>query len=295
MSATASQPSAVGEPEWGRNRRLDSPTGKARTAPVVKPVYALYEFALTTVLLFVVVSAVRWLMNPTSPIAITDIHPALAVVGLIVGITLLTLIRSRWGRRSGAHLNPAVSIALWLMRAFPGRAVLPYTAAQLAGSFAGAALAGAVWGNSATTAPVRYAAVAPAPGWNTAAVFTAEAGCLLVITLLIGYFLANPAAASALPFILAAATVLIIALLGPLSGGSTNPARQLGPALLSGQTGDLTVYMFAPLAGAACGAAIHHLLVRRASARRPNTFRLCPASEPSLHLARAVQTPEASG
>lgn len=246
-------------------------------------------------LLFVVVSTVRWLMSPTSPVAITDIHLALAVVGLVVGVTLLSLIRSRWGRRSGAHLNPAVSIALWLMRAFPGRAVLPYTAAQLAGSFAGAALAGAVWGDSATTAPVRYAAVAPAPGWDPAAVFAAEAGCLLVITLLIGYFLANPAAAGALPFVLAAVTVLIIALLGPLAGGSTNPARQLGPALLSGQTGDLAVYMFAPLAGAACGAAMHHLLVRRARARRPNTFRLCPTSEPSQHHAGAVQRPEAIG
>ena len=104
----------------------------------------MYEFALTTVLLFVVVSAVRWLTSPTSPIAITDIHLALVVVGLAVGVTLLSLIRSRWGRRSGAHLNPTVSIALWLMRAFPARAVLPYAAAQLAGSFAGAALAGVV-------------------------------------------------------------------------------------------------------------------------------------------------------
>ena len=80
-----------------------------------------------------------------------------------MGAVLLVLIRSPWGRRSGAHLNPAVSIGLWLMGAFPGRWVAPYAAAQLAGSLAGAGLARLVWGQAVPAAPIRYAAVQPSP------------------------------------------------------------------------------------------------------------------------------------
>lgn len=246
--------------------------------PAVRGSFPLLEFALTTVLLFAVVTLVRWLMAPSSPFAIADTHLALAVVGVVVGAVLLGLIRSPWGRQSGAHLNPAVSVALWLMGAFPGCWVLPYAVAQLAGSLAGAGLAGLVWGKAATAAPVRYAAVQPAPDWNSLQVVLAEAGCLVAVTLLIGFFLAYPTRARWLPLSLAAATALIVGVLGPRSGGATNPARQFGPALLSGNHDDLTVYLIAPVLGAVLGAGIHQLLQRYGAARRVPTYRLCPTT-----------------
>lgn len=260
----------------------------------VRPIYVLYEFALTTALLFVVVTAVRWIMSPDSPIAVTNVQAALTVIALIVAAAILVLIRSPWGRLSGAHLNPAVSFALWLMGAFPAQAVAPYMAAQLAGSLAGTELARMVWGPAVSA--VGFGAVRPAAGWDGAAVFAAEAGCLVALTLLVGFFLANPSANRRLPVTLAGATALIIALLGPRSGGSTNPARQFGPALLSGQRIDLADYLVAPLVGALCGAGIHLLLVRRAHARRPRTFRLCPLNEAPLTATSAVaaETPPAA-
>ena len=248
-------------------------------APAVAPSFPLLEFALTAVLLFTVVTAVRWLIAPASPVAIADFQVALAVVGVIVGAVLLVLIRSPWGRRSGAHLNPAVSIGLWLMGAFPGRWVAPYAAAQLAGSLAGAGLARLVWGQAVAAAPIRYAAVQPSAGWNGPAVFAAESGCLIAVTLLIGFFLAYPAWARCLPLALAAATALIVGVLGPRSGGATNPARQFGPALLSGQLNYLAVYLIAPVAGAIVGAGIHQLLQRYGPARRVPTYRLCPSTD----------------
>ena len=70
-------------------------------------------------------------------------------------------------------------------------------------------------------------AVQPAPSWNTSMVFLAEAGCLVAVTLLIGFFLAYPTRSRRLPLCLAAATAVIVGVLGPLSGGATNPARQI--------------------------------------------------------------------
>ena len=253
---------------------------------VLRPIYVFYEFALTTALLFVVVSAVRWITGSDSPFAVADIQAALVVIALIVAAAIFVLVRSPWGRLSGAHLNPAVSVALWLMGAFPARAVAPYVAAQLGGSLAGAELARVVWGPAVSA--VGFGAVRPAENWDGAGVFTAEAGCLVAMTLLVGFFLANPSANRRLPVALAAATALIIALLGPRSGGSTNPARQFGPALLSGQWTDIADYLVAPILGAICGAGIHLLLVRRAHARRPLTFRLCPLDDAPLTATSAA-------
>ncbi|MFC4031332.1 aquaporin [Streptomyces polygonati] len=66
----------------------------------------------------------------------------------------------------------------------------------------------------------------------------------------------------------------IIALLGPRSGGVANPARQFGPAVISGHTTDLWIYLFAPVLGAVLGASVHHLLIRRFNTHRPLTYEL---------------------
>jgi glycerol uptake facilitator-like aquaporin len=65
------------------------------------------EFALTTVLLFGVVTMVRWLRDPGSALYIADLDVALAVIGVLSGIVVTGLMFTRPGRRSGAHMNPA--------------------------------------------------------------------------------------------------------------------------------------------------------------------------------------------
>ena len=82
--------------------------------------YAGCEFLLTTSLLFSVVTAVRWLRDPASDAYIAGLRPALVVLAGLTAVLLVTLILSPPGRRSGGHMNPAVTIALWLMDVFPG-------------------------------------------------------------------------------------------------------------------------------------------------------------------------------
>ncbi|MFI6150790.1 aquaporin [Streptomyces sp. NPDC051109] len=252
-----SGPAAVPAGEPGT--RTGAGPAPVRTEPERRG-YPLYEFVLTATLMFTVVTIIRWVLDPASPFALGNLHLALLVVGALAGALVLGLIRSPWGRCSGGHMNPAVTLALWLLRAFPGRGVPVYVVAQLCGSVAGTALARLAWGPA--VARVGYGAAAAAPSWSAGAVFAAEGGCMVLVTLMIGFFLAHPAHERWFPLALALLICAIIALLGPLSGGSANPARQFGPVLMSGDTAGLWIYLAAPAVGAALGAAGHHLASR---------------------------------
>ncbi|GAA5023031.1 aquaporin [Actinopolymorpha pittospori] len=245
-----------------------SPPGKL---PLTR---AADEFLLTTVLLFVAVTVVRWLRGPGSPLYIADLGVALVVVGILSGTILTALIFTAPGRRSGGHMNPAVTVALWLMNAFPGRSVLPYVLAQLAGSAVGTGLARLVWGPVLSVPSVAHAAIRPGPSWHPAAVFLTEAGCMFVLILIVR-FLARPRYARLLPYAIGLCVGLVIALLGTRSGGCINPARQLGPAAFSGQTLDLWIYLVAPILGAALGASIHHLPIPHMRRHQALTYKMC--------------------
>jgi CP family cyanate transporter-like MFS transporter len=266
-------------------------TDRATLAPGAFKV--IDEFVLTTVLLFLAVTVVRWLRDPHSALYIADLRIALAVIGAISGAILTGLILSPPGRRSGGHVNPAVSVGLWLMGAFPGRHVLPYVLAQLAGSAVGTGLARLAWGRAVALPSVAHAAIRPAPAWQPVSVFLAEVGGMFALTLVVAFFVACPRFIRGLPHVIGVSVGLVIALLGPLSGGSVNPARQLGPAVFSGQTTDLTIYLVAPVLGAVLGAGVYRLPVRRrrthvpetAVAARPDTRRLRLLAGVALFLA----------
>ena len=266
-----------------------------RTAPCFRTslARAADEFALTTVLLFIAVTIVRWLRDPASPLYIADLNGALAVIGVLSGVILIGLILGPAGRRSGGHMNPAVTVGLWLMDAFPARSVPLYVLAQLAGSVAGTGLARLLWGRAALSL-VGYGAVRPAPTWHPESVFVAEAGAVTLLILVVGLFLAHRGLARLLPQVIGLFVALVIAILGPLSGGSINPARQLGPAAFSGQNTCLWIYLVAPIVGAVLGALVHRLLIRlprtrehalmpgSRTSRSPRPDRTTSGSRPSL-------------
>jgi glycerol uptake facilitator-like aquaporin len=125
-----------------------NPSKIAASAPFTRLARdSAFDFALTAVLLFGVVSIVRWVIGP-SPIsrAIPQIHIELGIVGTAVGLLLAGLILSPVGRASGGHTNPAISLAMWRFGVFPGAGVLPYAVAQLLGSVVGVVVAREVWG-----------------------------------------------------------------------------------------------------------------------------------------------------
>src|SRR5580692_12425677 len=232
-----------------------------------------FELILTFVLLFGVVTIVRWVICP-SPIsrAIPGIHAELWIVGAAVALLLAGLILSPPGRASGGHTNPAISLAMWRFGVFPGTGVIPYSIAQLLGSVLGVVAARVVWGHIVAEPPVIYAVLQPGPGWSTWELFLVEGLGMTVIAFVVGLCLAVQRLAYFVPWIVGSLVGLGIALLGTATGGSLNPARQFGPAVVSGQTRFLWVYLLAPMFGAATAAWLRRKIQCQ---RRVLTHRLC--------------------
>jgi glycerol uptake facilitator-like aquaporin len=231
------------------------------------------ERILTFILLFGVTSIVRWVIGPSLiSRMIPQIDAELVIVGAAVALLLAGLILSPPGRVSGGHMNPAISLAMWRFGVFPGAGVVPYTIAQLLGSVLGVLAARAVWGQVVAEPPVQYAVLQPGPVWSTGELFAAETFSMAVIVFVVGICLAVPRLAPFVPWVVGVLIGMAIALLGTSSGGSVNPARQFGPAAVSGQTHFLWVYLLAPMLGAVIAVWLRQTIQHR---RAVLTHRLC--------------------
>ena len=252
---------------------LPNNAGRVGFGPLAQ--HSVFELVLSSVLLFGVVSIVRWVIGP-SPISrtIPGIHAELCIVGATVAFLLAGLILSPPGRASGGHMNPAISLAMWRFGVFPGAGVFSYTIAQLLGSVVGVVTARGVWGHVVAEPPVGYAALRPGLGWSTWELFATEAVGMAVIVFVVGLCLAVQRLTPFVPWIVGSLVGIGIAVLGTATGGSLNPVRQLGPAVVSGQTQFLWVYLVAPLVGAAIATWLRSLLQYR---RKVLTHRLCGA------------------
>jgi aquaporin Z len=174
------------------------------------------------------------------------VAPALTVMAIILFM----------GKISGAHLNPAVSIAFALRRDFPWWRVPGYIIVQLAGAFLAALVLHAIIGVSAM-----YGSNYPAPGYSHLAAFWME---LILATGLVSVILGTASGAQNVGIIGAFAVGGYIALAGlwgsPISGASMNPARTFGPDLASTTFTGYWVYLAGPIAGAAIAVLIAFIL-----------------------------------
>jgi MIP family channel proteins len=175
-------------------------------------------------------------------------------IGLVFGLVIMAMVYAT-GHLSGAHINPAVTVAFTLSRHFPARDAAAYVAAQLAGATAAALLLLAVWPDQ----PGGLGATVPSVGAGSAFVYE------LVLTAFLMFVIM--AVATDTRAVGAAAAIAIggTVALGSLSGGavtgaSMNPARSFGPALAAGQWQDFWLYVLGPLVGAAIGAFSYQLV-----------------------------------
>jgi aquaporin Z len=172
-----------------------------------------------------------------------QISLAAAVVapGLMVTAIILFM-----GAVSGAHLNPAVSLAFALRGDFPWRRVPGYIVIQLVGATLACLFLRAVFGNIE-----HLGATLPGLGYKSWQALLME---IVLTTLLVSVILGTASAAQNVGAIAALGVGGYIALAGlwaaPVSGVSMNPARSFGPALVSGDWTSYWVYLAGPLAGA---------------------------------------------
>src|SRR5437588_3200074 len=172
---------------------------------------------------------------------------ALGVVGiaLVFGLVIMVMVYAT-GHLSGAHINPAVTVAFTVTRHFPAREALAYIGAQLAGATAAAVALLAVW----TDKPAHLGATVPSVGVGSALLYEALLTAFLMFVIMA--VATDTRAVGAAAAIAIGGTIGLDALFGgPVTGASMNPARSLGPALVSGEWHAFWVYMVGPIGGAA--------------------------------------------
>lgn len=175
-------------------------------------------------------------------------------VAAVFGLIIMVMVYAT-GHLSGAHINPAVTIAFTLTRHFPLRDAAAYVAAQLAGATAGALLLLAAWRDK----PAALGATIPSVGAGTALLYEIVLTALLMFVIVA--VATDTRAVGAAAAIAIGGTVALDALFGgPITGASMNPARSFGPALAAGEWRDFWVYVLGPVAGAALGAGAYQLI-----------------------------------
>jgi MIP family channel proteins len=175
-------------------------------------------------------------------------------VALVFGLVIMAMVYAT-GHLSGAHLNPAVTIAFALSRHFPAREAAGYIAAQLLGAIAAAALLLAVWPSE----PAALGTTVPSVGTGSALVYEGVMTAFLMFVIMA--VATDTRAVGAGAAIAIGGTIGLDALFGgPITGASMNPARSIGPALVSGELHDLWIYIVAPIVGAALGALAYQLV-----------------------------------
>ncbi|MCE5314499.1 MAG: MIP family channel protein [Armatimonadota bacterium] len=186
-------------------------------------------------------------------------------VGLTFGLVLVALI-SALGHISGAHFNPAVTLGLFSIGRFPGKYVVSYIIAQIAGAIAASAAVWATFGDAARSQAF-LAATYPTATASEPQAFLME----VIITFILLFTIvsistderANTTTASlAIGFALGVGVLIG----GPVSGGSVNPARTLGPMIMSGNFTSVWVYLAGPLVGAIVAALMYHYFIFAAKA-----------------------------
>lgn len=200
---------------------------------------ALKQYAAETIGTFALVFC------GTAAIIVNDLSGGLVShvgVSLSFGTVVMIMIYA-FGPLSGAHINPAVSIAFSLTDRFQARQLIPYLLAQLCGAFLASILLKYLFLD-----PVNLGATLPSGSWQQSFVLETILSYLLMLVILM---VGQNQAIQAFTGLAVGSTVLLEALFaGPISGASMNPARSIAPAVVSGQIGYLWLYIVAPVLGA---------------------------------------------
>jgi aquaporin Z len=222
----------------------------------------LMEAALLGLFMISACAVTVLLQHPASPVrgALPDPFVRRLLTGLAMGATAIGLIYSPWGKQSGAHMNPAITLTFTRLGKVAPQDAAAYTVAQFAGGLGGVLLARQALGGLLAHPRVGYAATMPGPR-GIAIAFVAEvaiSGLLVLVVLAVSN---HPRWAR---YTGVAAGLLVAGFItfeSPLSGMSMNPARTFGSAAFAGDWTALWLYFTAPPVGMLAAAQLY--LARR--------------------------------
>lgn len=181
---------------------------------------------------------------------------ALGTIGVpaVFGLVIMVMVYAT-GHLSGAHINPAVTLAFTATRHFPLSEARTYVAAQVAGATLAALILWAIWPSQ----PADLGATSPSIGVGSALVYEFVMTAILMFVIMA--VATDTRAVGAAAAIAIGGTIALDALFGgPLTGASMNPARSFGPAIVSGQWDSFWIYIVGPALGAVAGAGAYQLI-----------------------------------
>ncbi len=190
------------------------------------------------------------LEHPASPLhrALPDATLRRVLMGLAMGGTAIALVYSPWGQRSGAHFNPALTLAFFRLGRIAPADALGYVTAQFAGGVLGVLALAAGVGALLSAPTVNYAATRPGP-LGVGIAFAAEVAISFVTMGTVLVVSNHPRLARFTPLFVGALVATWISVEAPLSGMSMNPARSFGSAAGAGLFDSLWLYFTAPPLG----------------------------------------------
>jgi len=168
------------------------------------------------------------------------------VAGFLFGTTGALIAVSRIGKISGAHINPVVTLAFWILGKMNNVHAVTYIIAQCVGAVLGA-IPLLMWGETGKS--IAYGATLPGAKYGVWIALTGE--ILTTFALIIGLFvfLGHKRLSAWTPLLFPFLYAVMVYLEAPLSGTSTNPARSLGPAVISDQWHGWWIYIAGPITG----------------------------------------------
>lgn len=218
------------------------------------------ELLGTAFLVFIAISAVILTFNSGSPLAamLPNRGARRLVTGLLLAASGPSVSISPLGKLSGAHLNPALSLAFWLQGKMHPHDLVGYLASQLLGAVLGTGVAVLIWREWA--ARVQNGVTASGMGYPLWSVFLIEMGLTCLLVLAIFLFLSSHRLMRWTPLMTWLLGAFLYWLVAPISGFSLNPARSFGPALISWSWRDQWVYLVASPLGVLLAVGLFRLL-----------------------------------
>jgi MIP family channel proteins len=241
------------------------------------PAAYLAEFLGTLFLVFFVTMAISLFVSQPSPQNPTPFIDW-SVIGLVHVFILFVLVQTL-AVVSGAHFNPAVTAAMLFLRQIRPPDAGIYILAQLAGAVAGALLTKLLLNDFANADAVNFGATTLSDRIGdkaTLGMLGEFIGTFILVMTIIGVAVDPRIDRALAPFAIGVALGLVVIIMGSLTGGSFNPARSFGPAIVSGEWGGagkwLLAYLLAPVLGGLAAAAAYSTLFTAPGAKPPDTL-----------------------
>ncbi len=208
------------------------------------PEYAIEAWCLATFMVSACFFGVL-LFHPASPTTVLGHGVRNVLMGVAMGSTAIAIICSPWGKRSGAHFNPAVTLTYWRLGKIGTADAAAYIAAQFIGGVAGVTVSWLVLGDMLSDGAVNFVVTVPGH-FGVAAAFAGEVVIAFVMMTIILQTSNSPRLSRYTPYFAGLLVAFYISVESPVSGMSMNPARTFASAAVAGQWMAWWIYFLAP-------------------------------------------------